>query len=549
MADTPENVEVDLGAVDVPAPSDQIEPSVADDAILNSSSEPAPQMCGGITPGPILGVIFLLVRKIMANQVIIGALFQEETSQVRLPYFNGQHISHWKVHMEIYAKTYDVKVWRVIKKGNYPLPAATPPLADPEDIDSYTKEQMEVIQVNNIARNLLCNAISGEEYEKISSCDTTKEMWDKFEVTYEGTNKVKETHINMLVHDYKLFSMKEGESIEEIDFNKNKSFGSWSDEDSSEHEEISNLCFMMILENEMNKSSGCWTDEDTSDDEYKDDNENCFMARGETSEVRSYNCERCNELQDILDLTLKEYQKMMNELKRLNKEIKDWKLKHEVCEIEKEVLQEEFGELQMQLNGMCKSTSHSSVRSNQMTYKSTGKGLDEFGNQKIILNLVILTLQDLSKLGYLKESNHYILKEYHRISRKGKWYLDNACSNHMIDDKNLLKEITKIDGGSVMFGDDSKEKIIGTGTIPFNNNCDITEVYLVDGLNYNLLSISQLCDLGYEVNFKKIGIAIEDETGKTVLSGKRYGHVYFLDHFEKIDGHICLTSMSDDPWL
>jgi len=47
------------------------------------------------------------------------------------------------------------------------------------------------------------------------------------------------------------------------------------------------------------------------------------MARGETSEVRSYNCERCNELHDIFDLTLKESQKMINELKRLNEEVKD----------------------------------------------------------------------------------------------------------------------------------------------------------------------------------------------------------------------------------
>ncbi|XP_070015264.1 uncharacterized protein [Nicotiana sylvestris] len=158
----------------------------------------------------------------MENQVIIGALFQEGTSQVRPSYFNGQYFSHWKVLMEIFAKTYDVKVWRVIKKGNYPLPAATPPLVDPGDINSYTKEKMKVVQVNNKVRNLLHNAISGEEYEKISSCDTTKEMWDKLEVTYERTNKVKETHINMLVHDYKLFSMKEGESIEEmfVRFNK-----------------------------------------------------------------------------------------------------------------------------------------------------------------------------------------------------------------------------------------------------------------------------------------------------------------------------------------
>ncbi|XP_070022787.1 uncharacterized protein [Nicotiana sylvestris] len=115
-------------------------------------------------------------------------------------------------------------------------------------------------------------------------------------------------------------------------FNKNKSFRSWSDKDDSDHEEIENLCFMTILENEIHKTSRCWTDEDDSNDE------NCFMARGETSEVRSYDCKRCSELQDILDSTLKESQRMMNELKRLTREAKEWKRKHEVCEIEKEVL-------------------------------------------------------------------------------------------------------------------------------------------------------------------------------------------------------------------
>ncbi|XP_070020879.1 uncharacterized protein LOC142181068 [Nicotiana tabacum] len=118
--------------------------------------------------------------------------------------------------MKIYAKSYYVKVWHVIKKGNYPLPAVAQLPANPEDIDEYTDEQMAVVHVNAEARNLLYNAISGEEYEKISSCDTTKEMWNKLEVTYEGTNKVKETHINKLVHDYELFQMKEGESIEEM---------------------------------------------------------------------------------------------------------------------------------------------------------------------------------------------------------------------------------------------------------------------------------------------------------------------------------------------
>ncbi|XP_075099524.1 uncharacterized protein LOC142176293 [Nicotiana tabacum] len=376
----------------------------------------------------------------MTNQVIIGALFQEGTSQVRTPYFNGQHFSHWIARMEIYAKSYDVKVWRVIKKENYPLLAAAQPLTDPEDIDSYTNKQMAVVQVNNKARNFLYNVISGEEYEKISSCDTAKEMWDKLEVTYEETSKVKETHINMLVYDYELFQMKEGEYIEEIfarfskiisdlkvfgklyssgdqvrkilrnlpttclrkdtsqenkptgkaekvafkatieiaendinddpealqeeiammsrnmdglmrrfrntrrgrippkrprqyneqdkndgkcnecgrfghiqvdcpylkrkisrGFNKNKSFGSWSDEDNSEHEEVAN-CFMTILENDMNKLSGCWIDEDISDDECKDNNKKLLHGSRKLGHASMHLIEKLSKHELVIDL-------------------------------------------------------------------------------------------------------------------------------------------------------------------------------------------------------------------------------------------------------
>ncbi|XP_070002201.1 uncharacterized protein [Nicotiana sylvestris] len=394
----------------------------------------------------------------MANQIIIGALFQEGTSQV----------------------------WRVIKRGNCPLSVAAQPPAGPEDIDEYTDEQMAVVPVNakmkegesieemftrfsKIISNLKAFGkpySTGDQVRKIlRSLPTTwqtklitRESEDLNKLSYDELRgeliAFEKTHLKKISQEEKkkivTFKATTERADNDIDddpeaiqeeismisrnmdglmkryrntrrgripprrtrqyseqdkndgkcyecgifghvqaecpdlkrkvfrgFNKNKSFGNWSDEDNSEHEEIENLCFMTILENDMNKLSGCWIDGYASNDECKDDNENCFMARGETSEVRSYNCERCNELQDILDLTLKESQKMMNELKKLNREKKDWEFKLEVCEIEKEVLQDEFHELQMQLNGMRKFTSHSSIKSNQATYKSTGEDQSE----------------------------------------------------------------------------------------------------------------------------------------------------------------------------
>ena len=58
-----------------------------------------------------------------------------------------------------------------------------------------------------------------------------------------------------------------------------------------------------------------------------------------------------------------------------------------------------------------------------------------------------------------------------------------------------------VKGDTVTFGDDSKGNIIGIGNIKISTSSLIENVVLVDGLKYNLLSISQLCDRGFKVVF------------------------------------------------
>ncbi|XP_072060293.1 uncharacterized protein [Arachis hypogaea] len=58
--------------------------------------------------------------------------------------------------------------------------------------------------------------ISFEEYQKVSRCKTAKKIWDKLHITHEDTTQVKQTRIDMLNKEYKMFTMKEGESIYEM---------------------------------------------------------------------------------------------------------------------------------------------------------------------------------------------------------------------------------------------------------------------------------------------------------------------------------------------
>lgn len=60
-------------------------------------------------------------------------------------------------------------------------------------------------KLNQKAKNILHNAISDEEYKKISYCETDKKTWDKLEVTYTETEKDKQTLISLLFYEYELF--------------------------------------------------------------------------------------------------------------------------------------------------------------------------------------------------------------------------------------------------------------------------------------------------------------------------------------------------------
>ena len=73
-----------------------------------------------------------------------------------------------------------------------------------------------MLQSNAKAMNILYCALDPNEFNRISSCESAKEIWDRLEVTYEGTNQVKESKINILVHSNELFRMKSDESITEM---------------------------------------------------------------------------------------------------------------------------------------------------------------------------------------------------------------------------------------------------------------------------------------------------------------------------------------------
>lgn len=114
-------------------------------------------------------------------------------------------------------------------------------------------------------------------------------------------------------------------------------------------------------------------------------------------------------------------------------------------------------------------------------------------------------------------------------------YLNNGCSQQMTGEKYMFQTLSIKEGGTVRFGGNKKGKIIGMRTIG-NYFISINNVWFVDGLRHNLLSVSQFCDSGYEVMFNKDNCTVINKTDKSIVfEGKRENNVYKINFSELVE--------------
>ncbi|GAV89220.1 zf-CCHC domain-containing protein/DUF4219 domain-containing protein/UBN2 domain-containing protein, partial [Cephalotus follicularis] len=132
------------------------------------------------------------------------------------PFFDGNNYSFWKTRMTIFLQSLDYQLWHIIV-NNPRMPTRTiEGLVSPKPENEYNDNDFRMLQLNSKAKHVLFCAIGPNEFNRISSCDSAKEMWDLLEVTYEGTNQVHESKISMLEHEHELFMMHDHESISDM---------------------------------------------------------------------------------------------------------------------------------------------------------------------------------------------------------------------------------------------------------------------------------------------------------------------------------------------
>jgi hypothetical protein len=134
-----------------------------------------------------------------------------------------------------------------------------------------------------------------------------------------------------------------------------------------------------------------------------------------------------------------------------------------------------------------------------------------------------------------------------------KWVIDSGCTNHMTGEKKMFTSCDMVENPMerIAFGGNGGGIVVGLGKIAISINHSISDVYLVESLDYNLLSVSQLCEMGYNCLFTNEGVTVFRRGDDSVaFKGELKGRLYLVDFSsDKAQLDTCLLAKSSLSWL
>jgi hypothetical protein len=91
-------------------------------------------------------------------------------------------------------------------------------------------------------------------------------------------------------------------------------------------------------------------------------------------------------------------------------------------------------------------------------------------------------------------------------------------------------EKNECESDCITFSDNCQGQVLGFGKIAITTEHSISKVLLVESLYYNLLSVLQLCEMGYNYLFTDNGmIVFKRSDGSSAFKGVLRGKLYLVD--------------------
>jgi hypothetical protein len=145
---------------------------------------------------------------------------------------------------------------------------------------------------------------------------------------------------------------------------------------------------------------------------------------------------------------------------------------------------------------------------------------------------------------------HVLVFEFQVGDVKNIWLIDSGCSRHMTGDKEWFSSLVPVvTRRYITFGDNGRGRVVSEGEIKVSNKITLRRVALIQSLGYNLLSVSQLLDEGFEVLFRPGGSWILDSRGDLVCIVIPEGQVFRADFSQSSGVKRCfLAGSSSELW-
>jgi hypothetical protein len=131
--------------------------------------------------------------------------------------------------------------------------------------------------------------------------------------------------------------------------------------------------------------------------------------------------------------------------------------------------------------------------------------------------------------------------------------LDSGCTNHMMEERRMLTSFEKneYESDCITFDGNSQGQVLDFAKIATTTEHSISKVLLVESLDYNLLSVSQLCEMDYNYLFTDKGATIFRRSDASfAFKGVLRGKLYLMDFIpEEVKLDRCLITKINMGWL
>lgn len=430
-----------------------------------------------------------------------------------IPVFNGELYHIWAVKMRFYLKSQGL--WSVVESEADPAPlCANPSLAQ---IKAYEEEKLK----KDRAITCLHAGVTDSIFTKIMDLQTPKQVWDKLQGEYEGSERVRAIRLLTLKREFELFKMKESQTIKEYTgkvmgvVNQIRLLG-----ESFPDGKVVEKIMVSIPQKFEAKISAI---------EESCNLQTLTMAEL-TSKLEAQEQRTSMRNEEISETALQASQSNRGYKNQAGKSFsKNYKGKKEnypkngnssFCSICKKKNHVEkdcwFKDKSFKCN-FCGKVGHSEK---YCRFKKNQGGQN--------------TNQQANVTEEEKQSDEHLFMACQVPEGTGPstWLIDSGCTSHMTKHLSIFTHLDKTDQPKVKLGNGEVVQAKGRGTIQVltkKGTKTVSNVLYIPELDQNLLSVAQMMKNGYTVTFQNKICIIKDIFGKEITRCKMTGNSFYLD--------------------